>query len=100
LIWLWLRLYFHHNEYSSAEMTPEVLGQTLLERRKLAGITQRDLAALSGLAVHTLSDLESGKGNPTLEVLTRVSGVLGLEIRLAPRTPGEIVVQPPEGETP
>ena len=39
-----------------------------------------------GLAVHTLSDLESGKGNPTLEVLSRVCGVLGLEIRLAPRS--------------
>jgi transcriptional regulator with XRE-family HTH domain len=35
--------------------------------------------------VHTLSDLESGKGNPTLEVLSRVCGVLGLEIRLSPR---------------
>jgi hypothetical protein len=35
-----------------------------------------------------LSDLESGKGNPTLEVLSRVSAVLGLEIRLAPRGVG------------
>jgi transcriptional regulator with XRE-family HTH domain len=66
-------------------MSPEELGTILRQRRKLAGITQRDLAALSDLAVHTLSDLESGKGNPTLEVLSRVSGVLGLELRLSPR---------------
>lgn len=66
-------------------MSPEELGSILRQRRKLAGITQRDLAALSDLAVHTLSDLESGKGNPTLEVLSRVCGVLGLEIRLSPR---------------
>ena len=66
-------------------MSPEELGTILRQRRKLAGITQRDLAALSELRVHTLSDLESGKGNPTLEVLSRVCGVLGLEIRLSPR---------------
>lgn len=66
-------------------MNPEELGTILRQRRKLAGITQRDLAALSELGVHTLSDLESGKGNPTLEVISRVCGVLGLEIRLSPR---------------
>ena len=66
-------------------MSPEELGTILRQRRKLAGITQRDLAGLSELGVHTLSDLESGKGNPTLEVLSRVCGVLGLEIRLSPR---------------
>jgi len=66
-------------------MSPEELGMILRQRRKLAGITQRDLAALSELGVHTLSDLESGKGNPTLDVLSRVCGVLGLEVRLTPR---------------
>ena len=69
-------------------MTPEFLGRAMRNRRKLAGITQRDLADLSGLAVHTISDLESGKGNPTLEVMSKVGGVLGLEIRLEPRAPG------------
>ena len=66
-------------------MSPEKLGTILRQRRKLADITQRDLAALSELGVHTLSDLETGKGNPTLEVLSRVCGVLGLEIGLTPR---------------
>jgi len=69
-------------------MTPEQLGQVLRNRRKLAKITQQDLADLSGLAVHTLSDLESGKGNPTLEVLSKVCAVLGLEIQIGPRRPG------------
>jgi transcriptional regulator with XRE-family HTH domain len=68
-------------------MSPGKLGQALRERRKLAKITQRDLADLSGLSVHTLSDLESGKGNPTLEILSRVCDVLGLDIHLAPRIP-------------
>lgn len=72
-------------------MNPQELAKILRERRKRAGITQRDLAELSGLAVHTVSDLESGKGNPTLEVLSQLCEVLGLEIALTPRTPGERV---------
>lgn len=69
-------------------MTPNELGQALRNRRKLAKITQADLADLSGLSVHTLSDLESGKGNPTLEVLSKLCDVMGLEIQLVPRKPG------------
>ncbi len=68
-------------------MDSQALGQLLRDRRKLAKITQSDLADLSGLSVHTLSDLESGKGNPTLEVLTKICEVLGLEIQLTPRQP-------------
>ena len=68
-------------------MSAEQLGQVRRDRRKLARITQKDLADLSGLAVHTLSDLESGKGNPTFEVISRVCAVLGLEIQVVPRQP-------------
>lgn len=68
-------------------MDSQALGQLLRDRRKLAKITQNDLADISGLSVHTLSDLESGKGNPTLEVLTKICEVLGLEIQLTPRKP-------------
>ncbi len=63
------------------------LGSILQDRRKAAGITQRDVAELGGVAVHTISDLESGKGNPTLEVLSSVCEVLGLEIVLQPKVP-------------
>ena len=83
-----IRLIFHFDEYYRAgNMKPQELGQALRGRRKLAKVTQSDLADLSGLSVHTLSDLESGKGNPTLAVLTKVCEVLGLEIQLAPRNP-------------
>lgn len=69
-------------------MSPNELGQAIRNRRKLARITQADLADLSGLSVHTLSDLETGKGNPTLEVISKLCSVVGLEIQLVPRKPG------------
>lgn len=91
---------FHYDEiFNVCTMSPQELGQVLRNRRKLAKITQTDLADLSGLSVHTLSDLESGKGNPTLEVLSRVSDVMGLEIQLVPRKPAAPASSSaPEGE--
>lgn len=63
-----------------------MLGYTFKERRKSAGITQRDLAELCDVALHTISDLESGKGNPTLAVIERICLVLGLEMVIRPRS--------------
>ncbi|MDF1754788.1 MAG: helix-turn-helix domain-containing protein [Verrucomicrobiales bacterium] len=67
-------------------MNTQELGKAFMERRKSAGITQRDLAELCDVALHTISDLESGKGNPTLAVINRISAVLGLEIVIRPRS--------------
>ena len=43
-------------------------------------ISQRELAELSGISLHSLSNLESGKGNPTLESLLKVADTLGVTI--------------------
>lgn len=64
-----------------------VVGTRLRERRKSLGILQEDLAALAGIAVHTLSNLESGKSNPSLDVLERLLDCLGLQLTIAPRAP-------------
>lgn len=71
-------------------MSPKELGQVIRNRRKLAKVTQTALADLSGLSVHTLSDLESGKGNPTLQVLSKLCAVMGLDIQLVPRKPAAL----------
>lgn len=57
----------------------------LRKRREASNISQRDLAALAGLSVHTISDVEGGKGNPTLEVIEKLCDCLGLELVLQPR---------------
>jgi len=46
----------------------------------MLGVDQKALSELSGVAVHTLSDIESGKGNPTLSVLNMITHVLGMEV--------------------
>jgi transcriptional regulator with XRE-family HTH domain len=65
--------------------TAKHLGEVFRERRQLSGISQQSCAELTGLSVHTISNIESGKGNPTVEVLDRILDCLGLEIIVQPR---------------
>ena len=65
-------------------------GELLAQRRRSLGISQQNLAELAGIAVHTLSNLESGKGNPSLDVLERLLDCLGLQLTIEPRAPQSI----------
>lgn len=56
--------------------------QQIKERRKVLGITQETLSEISGVGLRTLRQFESGKGNPTLETLSKICDALGLEIQL------------------
>ncbi len=60
--------------------------KTLKMRREALQVTQEELAELSGVGLRTLKQLESGKGNPTLSTLHKVSDVLGMELCLKIKT--------------
>jgi transcriptional regulator with XRE-family HTH domain len=63
-------------------MYKEEFSELIKQRRKILNIDQRKLAKLAGIHYNTLLQLESGSGNPTLEVLHKVAEVLGLELKL------------------
>lgn len=54
----------------------------LKKRRKVLGVTQEQLAELSGVGLRTLKALEAKKSNPTLETLNKIADVLGMELKL------------------
>ena len=56
--------------------------KTIKERREALQVTQEWLAQLSGVGLRTLKQFESGKGNPTLLTLQKISDVLGMEVCL------------------
>ena len=56
--------------------------KTIKERREVLQVTQEGLAELSGVGLRTLKQFESGKGNPTLSTLQKISDVLGMEVCL------------------
>ena len=63
-------------------MNKEAIGLYIAKRRNTLAITQARLAKLSGVSVHTLSNLETGNGNITLESLIKISEVMGLEVKV------------------
>jgi y4mF family transcriptional regulator len=67
-------------------MMPSVkIGQLVRARRKFLQLRQRDLAELAGVTLRGLTAIESGRGNPTLNQLSKIASVLGLEVTLAQR---------------
>ena len=56
--------------------------KTIKERRESLEVTQEMLANLSGVGLRTVKQFESGKGNPTLQTLRKLSDTLGLDIEL------------------
>ena len=63
-------------------MNAKETGDIVRKRRASLGIDQRTLSEISGIAVHTLSNIEAGKGNPTVATLDQVLNALGMELRI------------------
>ena len=61
-------------------MNIEAIGKSIRERRSFLRIDQKTLSELSGISMHTLSNIESGKGNPTVVVLNKIVTVLGMDL--------------------
>lgn len=50
-------------------------------QRKALGISQQDLADMSEVAISTIKQIESGKGNPSLSTVENIMDILGMEIK-------------------
>jgi transcriptional regulator with XRE-family HTH domain len=56
------------------------LAQNLRRYRSLRGFSSSEVAQRSQIARATLSALEAGRGNPTLDTLSAIAGVLGVGV--------------------
>ncbi len=63
-------------------MLANLIGETIKKRRKELNITQPHLAELAQVSTNTLYKVERGQGNPSLEVLSKLAEVLGMELTL------------------
>lgn len=64
----------------------EAIIKQLKARREMLKVTQETLADLSGVSLRALKQFESGKGNPTLETLSKLASALGMEVCLQIKT--------------
>ncbi len=65
--------------------TPLQIGQLVRQRRKEAGLTLKDAAAMAGVGVRFLSELERGKSTLQLGLAIRILQLFGLELRIEQR---------------
>lgn len=61
------------------------IGQLVRQRRKAAGITLTEAAAVAGVGVRFLSELERGKPTLQLGLAIRVLQIFGLDLHVEPR---------------
>jgi transcriptional regulator with XRE-family HTH domain len=62
--------------------TSKRVGQLVRARRRFLKLRQRDLAELAGVTLRGLTELEQGRGNPTLKQLSKIAHVLGMHVTL------------------
>ncbi len=63
-------------------MLAKQLGEIIKSRRKELGITQPHLAELAQVSTNTLYKIERGQGNPSLNVLSKLTEILGMELTI------------------
>ncbi len=63
-------------------MRYNMVGKSIMLRRKSLRVTQSQLAELAEISVNTLYKIEREQANPTLDTLTKIANILGMEIRM------------------
>jgi len=68
-------------EYDALE--PEfVIIRAMIDARKNAGLTQKQLAERTGIAQGDISRIENGNGNPSLKTLKRLASAMNMKLKL------------------
>lgn len=65
--------------------TPGDLGEIIRQTRKSQGLTQAELAGLSGVGITFLSNIENGKETAEIGKVLVVANTLGLDLFVARR---------------
>ena len=63
-------------------MNNQQIGKIIHERRGYLNLTQKDLAEMAGITFKSISEIELGLRNPSLNTLKSILDVLGLELKV------------------
>jgi transcriptional regulator with XRE-family HTH domain len=61
-------------------MNNQQIGKIVQERRDYLNLTQKDVAEMSGITFKSISEIELGRRNPSINTLNMVLDVLGLKL--------------------
>lgn len=63
-------------------MNNQQIGKIIQERRGYLNLTQKDVAEMAGITFKSISEIELGIRNPSLNTLKSILDVLGLELKV------------------
>lgn len=95
--------------YAAIEAGAVTLQHAVREMRAISRLTQAQFAEHRGVSLKTIKEIESGKGNPTIQTLNRIGQFFGLEVafvrtetlrekKIAPTSAGAISPQEARSE--
>lgn len=61
-------------------MNNQQIGTIIKERRDYLNLTQKDVAEMAGITFKSISEIELGIRNPSINTLNKILDVLGLEL--------------------
>ncbi len=61
-------------------MNNQKIGKIIQERRDYLNLTQKDVAEMAGITFKSISEIELGIRNPSINTLNSILDVLGLEL--------------------
>lgn len=70
----------HPDEYATPADRRRAVGERIAEARTAAGLSLSELARRAGIGKGSLSEIESGQRNPTLDTLYAIAGPLRLPL--------------------
>lgn len=70
------------SEYESFEPEFAII-QAIIDARKSAGLTQKQLSEKTGISQSDISRLETGNSNPSIRTLQRLAEGMGKKFRIA-----------------
>lgn len=62
-----------------------IISQTIKGKRKITGLTQRDLALKSGLGLRLIREIEQGKTSMRMDKVNQLLALFGMELIPAPK---------------
>ena len=69
-------------EYEALQPEHAVV-QAIIDARKNAGLTQKELSERTGIAQGDISKLENGNANPSLKTLQRLAAAMGKSVKIS-----------------
>ena len=68
-------------EYEALQPKHAVV-QAIIDARKNAGLTQKELSERTGIAQGDISKLENGNANPSIRTLQRLAAAMGMTLKV------------------